>query len=123
MLAQGQVAGKGPGVFDQGITKKSKEKNLRILVVVDAGCVAISDDGRPVMNSLVMRRALEYAKAFWKFLCCGPLRRPAFNRWRMHERGMSIDRTRNARDWPQKVMVARNLALADLTGGSCASGR
>src|SRR5438105_5853851 len=26
-----------------------------------AGCVAISDDGRPVANALLMRRALEYA--------------------------------------------------------------
>lgn len=30
----------------------------------EAGCVAISDDGMPVMNSLVMRRALEYARSF-----------------------------------------------------------
>jgi len=30
----------------------------------DAGAVAVSDDGRPVMNSLMMRRALEYAGAF-----------------------------------------------------------
>jgi len=30
----------------------------------DAGAVAFSDDGRPVMNSLLMRRALEYAKGF-----------------------------------------------------------
>ncbi len=29
-----------------------------------AGCVALSDDGWPVMNSLLMRRALEYAKTF-----------------------------------------------------------
>jgi dihydroorotase len=29
-----------------------------------AGCVAVSDDGWPVMNSLLMRRALEYAKTF-----------------------------------------------------------
>lgn len=29
-----------------------------------AGCVAISDDGRPVMNSEVMRRAMEYARTF-----------------------------------------------------------
>ncbi len=27
----------------------------------DAGCVAVSDGGRPVVNSLVLRRALEYA--------------------------------------------------------------
>ncbi len=30
----------------------------------EAGCVALSDDGRPVMNALLMRRALEYAKTF-----------------------------------------------------------
>jgi dihydroorotase len=29
-----------------------------------AGCVAISDDGRPVANALLMRRALEYASMF-----------------------------------------------------------
>lgn len=28
----------------------------------EAGCVAVSDDGRPVINSELMRRALEYAK-------------------------------------------------------------
>src|SRR6188474_2498313 len=30
----------------------------------DAGCVAVSDDGRPVMSSGLMRRALEYAATF-----------------------------------------------------------
>jgi dihydroorotase len=30
----------------------------------EAGCVAVSDDGRPVMNAEVMRRALEYARGF-----------------------------------------------------------
>src|SRR5581483_5012210 len=30
----------------------------------EAGCVAISDDGRPVMNAELMRRALEYARTF-----------------------------------------------------------
>jgi dihydroorotase len=29
-----------------------------------AGCVAVSDDGRPVMHALLMRRALEYARTF-----------------------------------------------------------
>ncbi len=32
--------------------------------LVGAGCVAISDDGMPIMNSSVMRRALEYCKQF-----------------------------------------------------------
>ena len=30
----------------------------------DAGAIAFSDDGRPVMNSELMRRALEYSKMF-----------------------------------------------------------
>jgi len=30
----------------------------------EAGCVAISDDGHPVMNSYVMRKALDYCKHF-----------------------------------------------------------
>jgi dihydroorotase len=30
----------------------------------DAGCVAVSDDGRPVMSAGLMRRALEYAATF-----------------------------------------------------------
>jgi dihydroorotase len=30
----------------------------------EAGCVALSDDGQPVMNSQLMRRAMEYARAF-----------------------------------------------------------
>jgi len=30
----------------------------------DAGCVAVSDDGRPVASARVMRRALEYAQSF-----------------------------------------------------------
>ncbi len=32
--------------------------------MVQAGCVAISDDGRPVVSAFVMRKALEYARMF-----------------------------------------------------------
>ncbi|KAB2963964.1 MAG: dihydroorotase [Thermoanaerobaculia bacterium] len=32
--------------------------------LVAAGCVAVSDDGRPVMNAELMRRALEFARHF-----------------------------------------------------------
>ncbi len=32
--------------------------------LAEAGCVAVTDDGRPVSSSLLMRRALEYAQAF-----------------------------------------------------------
>jgi dihydroorotase len=30
----------------------------------ESGCVAVSDDGRPVMNSELMRRAMEYSRTF-----------------------------------------------------------
>ena len=32
--------------------------------LVSGGAVAFSDDGRPVMSSLLMRRALEYSRMF-----------------------------------------------------------
>ncbi len=32
--------------------------------LAEAGCVAVTDDGRPVSSSLLMRRALEYGKGF-----------------------------------------------------------
>jgi len=47
------------------ITKGQKGKELvEMGTMKDQGCVAFSDDGLPVMNSLIMRRALEYSKAF-----------------------------------------------------------
>jgi dihydroorotase len=51
-------------VFPIGaITKGSQGEELASIgAMVKAGVVAISDDGRPVMNSRVMRRAMELAK-------------------------------------------------------------
>lgn len=47
------------------ITKGQKGEELTdIADLVDAGAIALSDDGHPVQNSLVMRRALEYSKLF-----------------------------------------------------------
>jgi len=47
------------------ITKKSQGKELaEIGEMVKAGAVAVSDDGRPVQNNQVMRRAMEYAGIF-----------------------------------------------------------
>ncbi len=52
-------------VFPIGaITKGLKGEELSEMAMLrEAGCVAFSDDGMPVMNSLIMRRALEYSKA------------------------------------------------------------
>lgn len=47
------------------ISKGLKGEDLaHIGEMKDAGCVAVTDDGRPVMNSMLMRRAMEYAKGF-----------------------------------------------------------
>jgi len=51
-------------VFPVGcITQGMKGENLAEMGdMKEAGCVAVSDDGRPVSNPELMRRALEYAK-------------------------------------------------------------
>ena len=64
ILAQ---AGKAAArVFPIGaITKGSKGEELAEMGELHAaGCVAVSDDGKPVMNAAVMRRAMEYSKIF-----------------------------------------------------------
>jgi dihydroorotase len=46
------------------ITKGQKGEELaEMAMMYEAGCVAFSDDGRPVMSGLIMRRALEYSRA------------------------------------------------------------
>jgi dihydroorotase len=49
------------GAISQGL---KGEALAEIGEMKDAGIVAISDDGRPVMNGDLMRRALEYARTF-----------------------------------------------------------
>jgi dihydroorotase len=47
------------------ITKKQEGQEISEMAdLVAAGCVAVSDDGRPVMNAEIMRRALEYSRIF-----------------------------------------------------------
>jgi dihydroorotase len=47
------------------VSLKSEGKQLaEIAELRAAGCVALSDDGRPVVTALLMRRALEYAGMF-----------------------------------------------------------
>lgn len=106
-------------VFPIGaITKGSEGKELaEIGELFEAGCVAISDDGRPVMNSLVMRRAMEYARAFGMPIVdhCEDLHLAAGGC--MNEGVVSTELgIPGIPGAAEDVMVARNLALAELTG-------
>jgi dihydroorotase len=85
--------------------------------LAEAGCVAYSDDGRPIMNAALLRRALEYAQAFGKPIVShaedAELSRGAV----MHEGFVSTDLgLRGVPAAAEEIMVARDIALAELTG-------
>ncbi|MDN5325593.1 MAG: dihydroorotase [Moorella sp. (in: firmicutes)] len=83
-----------------------------------AGAVAISDDGHPVMNALVMRHALEYAKMFNLPVISHCEDEALANDGLMHEGLMAtILGLRGIPAAAEEVMVARDLILAELTGG------
>jgi dihydroorotase len=100
------------------ITKNSAGEELSAIASMKAaGAVAISDDGRPVMNARVVRRAMEFARALDIPLVehCEDLHLSAGGD--MHE---GLESTRlGLRGIPRSsedVMVARDLILAELTG-------
>lgn len=83
-----------------------------------AGAVAISDDGHPVMNALVMRHALEYAKMFNLPVISHCEDTDLANEGLMHEGILStILGLRGIPAAAEEVMVARDLILAEITGG------
>jgi dihydroorotase len=82
-----------------------------------AGVVAISDDGNPVMNARVMRRAMETAAAFGLPVInhCEDLNLSAGGD--MHEGFQSVRwGLRGIPSCSEDVMVARDILLAELTG-------
>ena len=86
--------------------------------MIDAGAVAISDDGRPVMDANLMRRALEYCSMFDVPIS-------------VHEEDVHLSAGGSMNEGPtalrlglrgvpaaaEDVMVARDVALARLTRG------
>jgi dihydroorotase len=106
-------------VFPIGaITKGSEGVELAAIGSMKAaGAVAISDDGRPVMNSRVMRRAMEFAKSYDLPVIdhCEDLNLSAGGD--MHEGAKSVRLgLRGIPAAAEDVMVARDLVLAQLTG-------
>lgn len=106
-------------VFPIGaITKGSAGEELASIgSMVAAGAVAISDDGRPVMNARVIRRAMESARALDIPVIqhCEDLNLSAGGD--MHECVESVRLgLRGIPSASEDVMVARDIILAELTG-------
>lgn len=101
------------------ITKGQNGEELAEMGIMYAeGCVAFSDDGRPVMNSLIMRRALEYSKAFNVPIISHCEDLTLSEGGVMNEGLFSV--TLGLRGIPaeaEEAMVARDIALAVLTKG------
>lgn len=82
----------------------------------EAGVVAVSDDGQPVMNSLLMRRALEYARGF-NLLVISHAEELELSRGGLMNEGpvATMLGLRGIPNAAEEVMVARDLLLAELT--------
>ncbi|MCK5138571.1 MAG: dihydroorotase [Thermodesulfovibrionia bacterium] len=101
------------------ITKGQNGQELTELrTLKEAGCIAFSDDGKPVTNSLIMRRALEYSKIFNAPVIshCEDLK--------LSEGGVmnegfvsTILGLNGIPKVAEEIMVARDIALCELTGG------
>ena len=83
----------------------------------EAGCVAVSDDGRPVMNADLMRRALEYASSFGLTVISHAEDLTLASGGTMNE-GVTATRLglKGVPNAAEDVVVARDIALAELTG-------
>src|SRR5437870_9266628 len=107
-------------VFPVGAVTKGREgKELaEIGGLVEGGAVAFTDDGTPVVSAEIMRRALEYCRMFDKAvmnhcedleLTRGGVMNEGYESMRLGLRGMPAA--------AEEVMVHRDIALAELTGG------
>jgi dihydroorotase len=120
MIARAKDAGLARVYPIGAVTRGSKGEQLaEIGELKAAGCVAVSDDGRPVATALLMRRALEYTSM------CGI---PVINHCEdqtlkadgvAHE-GFHASRLglRGIPGVAEEIMIERDITLAGLTGGS-----
>ena len=107
-------------VFPVGAITKGRQgaELAEIGGLVEGGAVAFTDDGSPVVSAEIMRRALEYCRMFDKAvlshcedldLTRGGVMHEGFESMRLGLRGMPAA--------AEEVMVHRDIALAELTGG------
>src|SRR5262245_30252436 len=84
----------------------------------EAGCVAVSDDGRPVASARMMRRALEYARAF-DLTVIDHCEEPSLSEEASMNEGpvSTLLGLRGAPAVGEALMVERDVMLAELTQG------
>jgi dihydroorotase len=86
--------------------------------MVEAGAVAVSDDGKPVASSHLMRTALEYAKIFGIPVADHCEDMSLAHGGAMHEGVVSVRLgLKGIPSAAEEIMVARDIILAELTGG------
>jgi len=106
-------------VFPVGaITKDEKGEALaNIGEMYEAGCVGISDDGMPVMNSKIMRLAMEYVRAFDIPVFSHSEDINLSSNGVMNEgKASTMLGLRGIPSASEDIMVARDIKLAELTG-------
>jgi dihydroorotase len=95
------------------------EQLADIAELKQAGCVAVTDDGRPVSTALLMRRALEYTRMFdlpviehceEQTLKGDGVAHEGFHASALGLRGIPGE--------AESIMALRDIALAELTGGA-----
>jgi dihydroorotase len=118
MVARARDVG-GPALHPIGAITKG-QKGVELTEMADlraAGAVAVSDDGRCVTSSAVMRRALEYARTFDLPVIQHAEDHALTDGAQMHEGAVA---TRlGLRGWPrvaEDIIVARDVLLAEATG-------
>ncbi|MDI6816524.1 MAG: dihydroorotase [Actinomycetota bacterium] len=94
------------------------EKLSEMGELVGAGAVAFSDDGKCVVNGQLMRRALEYAKTWDKTIISHAEDSFLAHGGQMHEGYWStVLGLKGIPAAAEEVVVARDIILAELTGG------
>ena len=86
-------------------------------ILFEAGAIACSDDGAPISDAELMRRAMEYCLMFNKPVLCHEESLPLVKGGVMHEGAIST--LLGLRGMPaaaEDVMVTRDLTLAEITG-------
>jgi dihydroorotase len=94
------------------------EKLAEFGEMVGAGAVAVSDDGRPVVSGHLMRTALEYARTF-DIPVADHCEEPTLAAGGVMHEGLVASRLglKGIPAAAEEIMVARDILLAELTGG------